>query len=140
MNFISDFGKFLITSQNFRKFIFLKFWPAWLASEINGGKCVKLSSRCIVKTPLEVSDIGKVSPRIYCDFTLTRTSGDDGYFSNSILNSFPEVPKRVEFLNKFYQCLLYGQLPHKAEKLVVCGTNNSGKSSWARIFFGLMNR
>ena len=36
--------------------------------EINGGKCVKLSSRCIVKTLLEASDIGKVSPRIYCDF------------------------------------------------------------------------
>ena len=70
--------------------------------EINGGKCVKLSSRCIVKTPLEASDIGKVSPRVYCDFILTRTSGDGGYFSHSILNSFPEVPKRVEFLNKFY--------------------------------------
>ena len=108
--------------------------------EINGGKCVKLSSRCIVKTPLEASDIGKVSPRIYCDYTLKRTSGDGGYFSHSIINSFPEVPKRVEFLNKFYQCLLYGQLPHKAKKLVVCGANNSGKSSWARIFFGLMNR
>ena len=105
--------------------------------EINGGKCVKLSSRCIVKTPLEVGDIGKVSPRIYCDYTLKRTSGDGGYFSQSIINSFPKVPKRVEFLNKFYQCLLYGQLPHKAKKLVVCGANNS---SWARIFFGLMNR
>ena len=46
----------------------------------------------------------------------------------------------MEFLNKFYQCLLYGQLLHKAKKLVVCGANNSGKSSWARIFFGLMNR
>ena len=101
---------------------------------------MKLSSRCIVKTPLEASDIGKVSPRVYCDFILTRTSGDGGYFSHSILNSFPEVPKRVEFLNKFYQCLLYGQLPHKAKKLIVCGVNNSGKSSWARIFFGLMNR
>ena len=108
--------------------------------EINGGKCVKLSSRCIVKTPLEASDIGKVSPRIYCDYTLKITSGDGGYFSHSIINSFQEVPKRVEFLNKFYQCLLYGQLPHKAKKLVVCGANNSGKLSWARIFFGLMNR
>ena len=45
----------------------------------------------------------------------------------------------MEFLNKFYQCLLYGQLSHKAKMLAVCGTNNSGKSSWARIFFGLMN-
>ena len=94
--------------------------------EIKGGKSVKLSSRCIVKTP---SDVGKVSPRIYCDFTLKRTSGDGGSFSHSILNSFPEFPKRVEFLNKFDECLLYGQLLHKAKKLVVCDANNSGKSS-----------
>ena len=38
--------------------------------EISSGKCVKLSSRFIVKTPLDASDIGKVSPTIYCDFTL----------------------------------------------------------------------
>ena len=101
---------------------------------------MKLSSRCIVKTLLEANDIGKVSPRIYYDFTVKITSRDGGYFSYSILNSSPEVPKRVEFLNKFYQCLLYGQLPHKAMKLVVCGTNNSGKSSWTRIFLGIMNR
>ena len=101
---------------------------------------MKLSSRCIVKTLLEANDIGKVSPRIYYDFTVKITSRDGGYFSYSILNSSLEVPKRVEFLNKFYQCLLYGQLPHKAMKLVVCGTNNSGKSSWARIFLGIMNR
>ena len=101
---------------------------------------MKVSSRYIFKTPLDASDIGKGSPRIYCDFTLKRTSGDGEYFSHSMLNSFPEVPKRVDFLNKFYQCLLYGQLPHKAKKLVVCGANNSGKSSWARILFALMNR
>ena len=56
--------------------------------EINGGKCVKLSSRCIVKAPRETSDIGKVLPRIYCDFTLKRTSGDGRYFSHSMINSF----------------------------------------------------
>ena len=78
--------------------------------------------------------------RIYFDYTLKRARGDGGYFSHSILNSFPEVPKRVEFLNKSYQCLLYGQLPHKAKKLVFCGASNSGESPWARIFFGLMNR
>ena len=87
---------------------------------------MKLSSRCIVKTP---SDVGKVSPRIYCDFTLKRTRGDGGSFSHSILNSFPKVPKRMEFVNKFDECLLYGHLLHKAKKLVVCGANNSGKSS-----------
>ena len=101
---------------------------------------MKFSSRCIVKAPLEASDIGKVSPRIYCDFTLKRTSGNGGHFIHSILNSFPEVPKRVDFLNTFYQHLLYGQLPHKAKRLVVCGASKSGKSSSARIFFGLMIR
>ena len=101
---------------------------------------MKLSSRCIVKTPPEAIDIGKVSPRIYCDYTLKRTSGDGGYFSHNIINSFPEAAKPVKFLNKFYQYLLYGQLPHRAEKIVVCGTNDLGKSSWERTFFGLMNR
>ena len=101
---------------------------------------MKLSSRCINKTPLQASDTAKVLPRIYCDFTLTRTSGDGGYFSQSIKNSFPEIPKRVDILNNFYQCLLYRQRPHKAKKLDVCGATNSGKSSWARIFFGLMNK
>ena len=101
---------------------------------------MQLSSPCIIKTPVQASDIGKVSPRIYCNFTLKRTSGDGGYSSKSIINSFPEVLKRLDFLNKFYQCLVYGQLPHKAKKLVVCGANNSEKSSWARIFFSLMNR
>ena len=101
---------------------------------------MKFSSRCIVKAPLEASDIGKVSPRIYCDFTLKRTSGNGGHFIHSILNSFPEVPKRVDILNTFYQHLLYGQLPHKAKRLVVCGASKSGKPSSARIFFGLMIR
>ena len=56
--------------------------------KINGGECVKLSSRCIIKTPMQASDIGKESPRIYCDFTLKRTSEDGGYFNQSIINSF----------------------------------------------------
>ena len=63
-----------------------------------------------------------------------------GYFSQSITNSLPEVPKYVEFLNKFHQCILYGQLLHKAKKLAVCGSNNSGNVLWERTFFGLMNR
>ena len=52
--------------------------------EINDGKFVKLSIRYIVKKPLEVSDTGKVSPRIYCDFTLKRLSG----VLQSIYNKF----------------------------------------------------
>ena len=63
---------------------------------------------------------------------------DRGYVSQSITNSFPDVQTRVRFLNRFYQCLLYGQLPHKAKKLVVHGTSDSGKTSWANVFKGII--
>ena len=88
----------MITSQTSKSVFFLNFgrpdWPLvktfWFIKyvmfffqtflhdliEINGGNSVKLSSRCLVKTTLEASDIGIVSPEIYCDFTLKRTSGD----------------------------------------------------------------
>lgn len=107
--------------------------------EINGGKCLKLSSRRFVNIPFKPDGVGKISPRLYADYTLGVSRNDGGFFSQSILNSFPDVIVRAEFLNKFYQCLLYDQLPHKTRKLVVVGTNNSGKSSWAKVFFGLLN-
>jgi len=83
------------------------------------------------------SEIGKVSPRAFSNCEL-RTGGDGGYFGSSVLNSFPDLLNRVDFLNTFYQCFLFGQLPHKTRKLVVVGEKDSGKSSWARIFFGMM--
>ena len=53
-------------------------------------------------------------------------------------NSFPDLCERVNFINKFYQCFLCYQLPHKTRKLVVVGESDSGKSSWANILFGLI--
>ena len=84
--------------------------------------------------------MGKISPRSYSNYTVGVSSDKGGYFSQSILNSFPTPPVRADFLNKFYQCMLYGQLPQKTRKLVVCGTKDSGKTSWARVFYGLMNK
>ena len=62
------------------------------------------------------------------------------YFSSSIINSFPDVGDRARFLNKFYQCFLCQQLPHKVRKLVVVGASDSGKTSWANVFFGIIPR
>ena len=107
--------------------------------EVPGNKCFKLSSRQFVATPFVENDIGKVSPRCFQDFD-TSANCDGGYFSSSIFNSFPDLNERIRFLNKFYQCLLFCQLPHKVTKLVVVGDSDSGKSSWARIFLGIIPR
>ena len=106
--------------------------------EINNGKCLKLSSRQFIRVPHDQFVAGKVVPRAYVDYDLTLQSGDGGYFESSINNSFPDLVDKVNFLNKLYQCFLFEQLPHKATKLVVVGESNSGKSSWAKIFFGIL--
>ena len=56
------------------------------------------------------------------------------YFKDAIMNSFPEDEVRVNFLNKSYQCLLAGRMPHKLRKLVVYEPKDSGKTSWFEVF------
>ena len=123
---LSDFRKFLITSQNSRKFMFLKFWPASGQNSIKITAALEAIQECEVKYHLEYIVI------LPLKVDMLDTSAN--------LYSFPEVPKHVEFLNKFNPCLLYGELLHTAKKLLVCDANNSGQSSWARIIVGLMNR
>lgn len=98
-----------------------------------------MSSRCFIKTPLAIQDLGKVSPRAFCDYTLNFKNPDGGYFKTAVLNSFPDTFERTDFLNVFYQCLLHRQLSFKIPKLVVCGLRDSGKSSMANVFFGIIN-
>ena len=54
------------------------------------------------------------------------------------MNSFPEPEIRVNFLNKFYQCLMAGHMPHKVTKLVVHGPKDSGKTSWINVLLGII--
>ena len=54
------------------------------------------------------------------------------------MNSFPEDEIRANFLNKSYQCLLAGRIPHKVRKLVVYGPKDSGKTSWFQVFLGII--
>ena len=60
------------------------------------------------------------------------------YFKDAIMNSFPEDEIRANFLNKFYDCLLAGRMPHKVRKLVVYGPKDSGKTSWFQVFLGII--
>ena len=54
------------------------------------------------------------------------------------MNYFPEDEIRANFLNKFYQCLLAGRMPHKVRKLVFYGPKDSGKTNWFRVFLSII--
>ena len=93
-----------------------------------------------MNNPFAQEEFGVISPRTFTEYDSTVVPNDAEYFSSSILNSFPDLQDRARFLNKLYQCLLCHQLPHKVRKLVAVGAADSGKSSWSRIFSGLIPR
>ena len=45
----------------------------------------------------------------------------------------------MNFLNKFYQCLMAGRMPHKCPKLVVAGPKDSGKTTWLSVLTGVIS-
>lgn len=102
------------------------------------GKCFKLSSLEFIDTPLTPTKRGVISPRTFHSYDRFEDGLDAGVFAESIMNSFPDDARRIQFINKFYQCLLYQQLPQKTKKLVACGLADSGKTSWSNVFFGLL--
>ena len=59
------------------------------------------------------------------------------FFSTCARQNFPDPAMRANFLVKFYQCLLSGQLPLKTRKLCLVGPSDSGKSSMAQVLSGL---
>ena len=72
-------------------------------------------------------------------FLLTQHHSQMRNFSKEgILNSFPDPGTRVNFLNKFYQCLMSGKMPHKVRKLVVHGPKDSGTTSWINVLLGII--
>ena len=104
--------------------------------EVLGGNCFKISERRFADTPLFDSDFRKVSPRMFVEFDPEKDP-EPLYFRECILNSFPEESVR-RFMNKFYQCLMAGRMPHKIRKLVLCGPKDSGKTSWVQVLFGII--
>ena len=66
------------------------------------------------------------------------TPPEPKYFKEGILNSFPDLNERIQFLTKYYQCLMAHRMPHKIRKLVVWGPKDSGKTGWFSVFLGLI--
>ena len=95
--------------------------------EVSDGKCLELSARKFVDCPLQDKDIGKKSPRMFTSYDSNTVAQDAKYFTESVHIVFP--------LNKFYQCLLAFRFPHKVRKFVAVGPKDSGKTTWASVFF-----
>ena len=105
--------------------------------EVLGGKCFKISERRFIDTPLKEGDFQKLSPRMFVEYN-PDVQPEPLYFKEGILNSFPEEELRARFLNKFYECLMAGKMPHKTRKLVLCGPKDSGKTSWVQVLLGVI--
>ena len=101
--------------------------------EVLDGVVLKISSRRFISCPIAEESRRKISPRIFVPYDST-VIPHAGYFKEGILNSFPDLEERINFLNKFYQCLVVGKMPQKVRKLVVVGPRDSGKTSWSAIF------
>ena len=101
--------------------------------EVSNGFCFSISKREFVPNAIPPSKIGKVSPRAFVTYDCS-TPPEPRYFEEGILNSFPDLEERVNFLNKFYQCLFAFKMPQKTRKLVVAGPLDSGKTSWCKVF------
>ena len=105
--------------------------------EVLGGKCFKISERRFIDTPLKEGDFQKLSARMFVEYN-PDVEPEPLYFKEGILNSFPEEELRARFLNKFYECLMAGKMPHKTRKLVLCGPKDSGKTSWVQVLLGVI--
>jgi hypothetical protein len=101
--------------------------------EVSNGFCFFISKRAFMANAIPSSKIGKLSPRAFVPFDCS-TPPQPRYFQEGILNSFPGEEERVNFLNKFYQCLFASKMPQKTRKLVVAGPRDSGKTSWCNVF------
>ena len=101
--------------------------------EVSNGFCFAITTRAFLRNAVRESQICKLSPRAYIPYDCS-SPPEPAYFCQGICNSFPDEHVRLNFLNKFFQCLLAHKIPQKTRKLVVAGPRDSGKTSWAYVF------
>ncbi len=100
--------------------------------EVSNGFFFQISRRTFIANAIPEAMIGKVSPRAFVPYDCS-TPPIPRYFEQGILNSFPDVNVRINFLNKFYQCLCGSNMPHKIKRLVLAGPRDSGKTVWGNV-------
>ena len=96
--------------------------------EVSNGFCFSVRQRRFIPCPLVLSMRAKISLRVFVPYDCS-TPPEPGHFRDAILNSFEDPVTRMNFLNKFYQCLLASSMPHKVRKLVVVGQSTLEKQA-----------
>ena len=104
--------------------------------EVNSSYCFKISERKFVSCPFSSEDFRKISPRTFVAYD--PSTPPEPKYKEGIPNSFPDLNERIQFLNKYYQCLMAHRMAYKIRKLVVWGPRDSGKTSWLNVFLGLI--
>ena len=110
----------------------------WDLKEVQDEYCFSVRKRDFIECPIDTKDIGIVSPRTYIPSYNSKEDPVSLYFKESIENFFPNLATRINFLNKYYQCLTVRKFQHKCLKLVVAGPRDSGKSTWASVFLSVI--
>ena len=110
----------------------------WDLIELKDGYCFSISKRDFIECPIETRDIGKISPRAYAPYYNCKEEPVHLYFKQSNENSFPNLSTKINFLNKYCQCLTVNKFPHKCPKLVVAEPRDSGKSTWTPVFLSIV--
>ena len=97
------------------------------------------TSEISLNNPLRPEILGRYPPRAYAPNYNCKEEPVPSYFQQSIENPFPTLSTKINFLNKYYQCLTVNKFPHKCPKLVVAGPRDSGKSTWASVFLSIVS-
>ena len=105
--------------------------------EVSNGFCFNISQRAFVSNAVNESQIVKLSPRAYVSYDCS-SAPRPGYFREGVLNSFPNEEVRLNFFNRFFQCLVPFKMPQETRKLVVVGSRDSGKTAWASVFHRIL--
>ena len=81
---------------------------------------------------------GLQTPRLFCPYDSNNVPHKRiQLFKASLENSFPQPGHRIHFINKLYQCLLGQGMPLKLKKLIACGEQDSGKTTWMYLLKGM---
>ena len=98
--------------------------------EVNNGVCWSVKNRAFVENPIEVRQIGKLSPRCFCAHD-PATEADPKYFREILENSL-SASEVAMFCEDFLRLLNHNAKKHKDKVPCLVGAANSGKTS---LFF-----